>query len=110
MQEFEFRIPPSVRWSGLDALVESTCIAEGLEVSMKGRLASFPGSVHWHFKRPGERGVLEITSYPRTRRLWASIQAGRRADWIEPCLTKIKTEIENCLMKDIEQEDSQWTA
>jgi hypothetical protein len=99
MQEFEFQVPPSARLSGLDALVESTCIAEGLEIGMKGTLASLPGSIHWHFKKPGERGTLEITSCPRTRRLWASIQAGRRADWIEPCLTKIKTEIENRLMK-----------
>ena len=104
MQEFEFRVSPSARFSNLDFLVESVCIGEGLKVSMKGTLASFPGSIHWHFKKPGERGTLEITSCPRTRRLWASIQAGRRADWIEPCLTKIRTEIENRLMKD---EDSQ---
>jgi hypothetical protein len=102
MQEFEFQLPPSARLSDLDFLLESICIAEGLEVGMKSTLASFPGSIHWHFKKPGERGTLEITSYPRTRRLWASIQAGRRADWIEPCLARIKTKVENLLAKDME--------
>jgi hypothetical protein len=107
MQEFEFQLPSSARLSGLDFLVESICTEEGLKVGMKSTLASFPGSIHWHFKKRGERGTLEITFYPPTRRLWASIQAGRRADWIEPCLDKIKTEIENRLAKDIESEGSQ---
>ena len=99
MQEFEFQIPPSAQLSNLDSEVESICIGEGLQVAMKSSLARFPGSVHWHFKKPGVRGTLEITSYPLEKRLWASIQAGRRADWIEPCLEKIKAKIETHLAK-----------
>ena len=107
MQEFEFQVPPFGPLAHLDSLVESVCIAEGIEVGMKDTLASFPGSIHWHFKKRGARGTLEITFYPRARRLWASIQISRRGDWIEPTLTKIKAQIESSLMKDMEPGDSQ---
>jgi hypothetical protein len=97
MREVEFQIPPSVPLADVDATVESACTAEGLQIGMKGKLASFPGSTHWHFKRPRERGVLEITFFPREGRIWAQIRDGRRADWIDPCLAKIKSVVEKKL-------------
>jgi hypothetical protein len=99
MQEFEFHIPPSAQLANIDSAIESTCIAEGLQVGMKGSLASFPGSIHWHFKKPGERGTLEITSSHRDGRIWAQIQSGRDADWIEPCFEKIKIKLEKTLKR-----------
>ncbi len=97
MQEFEFQVPSSAQGADIDSAIESTCTTEGLQIGMKGSLASFPGSIHWHFKKPGERGTLEITSFPRDRRIWAKVQSGRRADWIEPCLTNIKVRLEKAL-------------
>lgn len=94
MQEVEFQVPVSARLTGVDSMIESTCAAEGLQIGMKGGMARFPGSIHWHFKRPTERGTLEITFFPRDRRIWAQIQDGRRADWIEASLAKIKSAIE----------------
>jgi hypothetical protein len=99
MQEFEFQIPRTAQLTNVDSAIESTCIAEGLGIGMKGSLTSFPGSTHWHFKKPGERGTLEITSFPSDRRIWAKVQSGRRADWIEPCLIKIKAKLEKALKK-----------
>jgi hypothetical protein len=94
MREVEFQVPHSQHLIHADSAIESSCVAEGLQIGMKGTLASFPGSTHWHFKRPSQRGTLEITVFPRDRRIWAQIQAGRRADWIEPCLEKIKRAVE----------------
>jgi hypothetical protein len=94
MREVEFCVPLSARLSHGAAAIEAACSAEGLEIGMKGTLASFPGSIHWHFKKPRERGTLEITLFPRDRRIWAQIQDGRRADWIEPCLKNIKHAVE----------------
>lgn len=107
MQEFQFQVPQSAQLSGMESTLESICIAEGLHIGMKGSLATFPGSIHWHFKKPGERGVLEITSCPREKKLWASIQAGRRANWIEPSLMKIKKKIESHLLNPAKQEAQQ---
>jgi hypothetical protein len=95
MQEVDFEIPDSVSISSMDAAIEIFCEHEGLEISLKSTLATYPGSVHWHFRKPGERGTLEITSYAAGKRIWAKIQNGRRAEWIEPTLTKIKHRIES---------------
>jgi hypothetical protein len=97
MREVEFQIAPSARLTDVDSKIGSTCIAEGLLIGMKGTLASFPGSTHWHFKKPGERGTLEITFFPRDRRIWAQIQDGRRADWIDSCLERIRQTVEKKL-------------
>jgi hypothetical protein len=97
MQEFEFWVPGGADISELDVLVESACSAEGLQMTMDSSLARHPGSRHWHFKKPGDRGTLEITWSPLEDRLWASIQAGRRAEWIEPCLLRIKARIEKAM-------------
>jgi hypothetical protein len=94
MREVEFKIPNSAQLSEVDSAIEAICAAEGLQTSMKGTLVSFPGSTHWHFKRPGERGTLELTVFPARRRIWASIQDGRRASWIEPCLASIQQSVE----------------
>jgi hypothetical protein len=99
MQEVDFRVPPSAQLTHADLIVESACVLEGLQVGMKGTLASFPGSTHWHFKSSRERGTLEITLFPRDRRIWASIQDGRRAAWIEPCLINIRHVVEEKLQK-----------
>jgi hypothetical protein len=97
MQEFEFAVPPHTDFAQVAMAIESTCAAAGLQIGMKGTLTTFPGSTHWHFKKPGQRGTLELTSFPRERRIWAKVQTGRRADWILPSLTKIRLELDRLL-------------
>jgi hypothetical protein len=58
----------------------------GLTVTMTGTLAKYPGSHHWHFKRSGEPGTLELTWWPKTGRLWFKLAAHRRADWMESAI------------------------
>jgi len=83
MQEVEFKVPAEFAFAEAEALIESVCAAHGLDVAMKTSLASFPSSVHWHCKNKKEKGTLELTAFARDRRIWAQVQSGRKAPWIE---------------------------
>ncbi len=88
---YELEIPLSARLTAERAtqLLEAVVAAEGLEVRLRGTLVRFPGSLHWRLASPAARGTLEVTYWPARNRLWLSVQAGRRADWIAdtlPCL------------------------
>jgi len=61
---------------------------------MKGAQASFLGSIHWHYKRKGQKGTLELTLYAAERRLWAQVQEGRKAPWIDEELPRLQRAIE----------------
>ena len=79
MKEVEFRVPKQCDLAGAELLIESACARRGLIVAMKGTLAGYPGCVHWHWKKREAKGTLEITLYPKDRRIWAQVQDGRRA-------------------------------
>ena len=83
-------IPAAADVSIMVLLVEAQCAAEGLQLTLKGTLAKYPGCVHWHFKRGSERGTLEITWWAKTRRFWFSIQARRTGAWVEETLERLK--------------------
>lgn len=75
---------PVAGWSSPDAIervVEHAAAEHGLTATLKGVLASYPDSVHWHWKRGKERGVLEVTLWASGRRLWLSVHSGRTGSW-----------------------------
>jgi hypothetical protein len=78
----------------LDQIIESLCRAHGLSITMKATLSKYPGSIHWHLKKGRDKGTLEITLWPRERRLWFSMQDGRRAEWVMESAQRIKHELE----------------
>jgi len=78
----------------LPARIEACIVGSGLQVRMRGALRAYPGSLHWHVEKPGERGTLEVTLWPAKHRLWLAVQAGRRARWIEDALPRIKAHLE----------------
>jgi dihydroxyacetone kinase-like protein len=45
--------------------MEMVCEYANLRVTLKGTLKKYPGCIHWHLKREGERGTLEMTWSPR---------------------------------------------
>lgn len=94
MQEFEFKIPPSCDLTKAEKLIEEVCSGLGLELGMKGSLASYPGCIHWHYKKQKEKGTLELTLLASDRRIWAQVQSGRRAPWIEIMLPKVQHDVE----------------
>jgi hypothetical protein len=74
--------------------VEECCARAGLRASMKGDLKSYPGSIHWHFQRPGHRGTLEATLWPMKRRLWLSIHSGRTGEWTSAAAVDLRAALE----------------
>jgi hypothetical protein len=75
--------------SEIDRAVERACDELGLSIWMRGTLATYPGSLHWHLNRPGKRGTLEITYAPRKNRLWLAVHANRNAEWIDQAMAVI---------------------
>jgi hypothetical protein len=97
MMEIEFAVPQAANLSGAPGLIEKACRGCGLRVSTRATLSSYPGSIHWHVKRGIQPGTLELTLWEAKRRVWASVQEGRRAAWIEEDLPRVKDAVETAL-------------
>jgi hypothetical protein len=97
--EVDFQVPEGYDLAGAERMIERVCAQRGLHVAMKGDLKAFPGCVHWHYKIQGQKGTLEITLYPQARRIWAKVQDGRRAPWIDAELPQLRREVEGELQQ-----------
>lgn len=97
MKEIKFSVPRDCNLSRAPRVIESVCAQRGLELVMKGTAASYPGSIHWHYKQSKQKGTLELTLYPPARRLRAKIQEGRKAPWIDEELPRLRRAIESAL-------------
>lgn len=94
MIEIEITVPLQANLSRAEQIIEQRCIAESLSLSLKGSLAKYTGCIHWHFKRDGQRGTLEITLWANVHRIWFSIHTGRTGDWIEATVARLKEDLE----------------
>jgi hypothetical protein len=97
MLEVEFSVPQKCDLKLVERLIEEICAGRGLQVAMKGSQSKFPGSVHWHYKREKQKGTLELTLFPASRRLWAKVAKGRKAPWIDLELPPLRREVEKKL-------------
>jgi hypothetical protein len=97
MTEVEFTVPQGCSLSAAASLIEKACGECGLRVSTRCALASYPGCIHWHVKRGIQPGTLELTLWEAKRRVWASVQDGRRAAWIDDALPRVKDAVETAL-------------
>ena len=97
MIEVEFTVPQSYSLSGAAPLIEKACRECELRVSTRATLSSYPGCIHWHIKRGIQSGTLELTLWEAKRRVWASVQDGRRAAWIDEALPRVKDAVETAL-------------
>ena len=94
MKDFPVQVPAEADFRRLEATVEKCCREMGLVQAMKGTLAKYQGSVHWHYKKPRVSGTLEVTSWPLHGQLWITVHEGRRAEWIEEALPTLKRYLE----------------
>jgi hypothetical protein len=94
MRDFPITIKNAADFRRAPAKVESCCRRLGLMLGMKTRLAKHPGSTHWHYKQPKQSGTLEITVLPSQRRVWITVQDGRRAEWITEMMPTLTRELE----------------
>ena len=99
MQEVEFQVPGGCDLASAENLIEHVCAALDLQPAMKSTLASYPGSVHWHYKRGKEKGTLELTLAPGSRRIWAQVHINRNGAWIEEVLPRVRAEVEGALRR-----------
>lgn len=97
MKEIEFTVPRKCDLARAELLIEKICARRGLVVSMKGTQSRFPGCIHWHLKLGKQSGTLELTLFIRQRRIWAKVQEGRKAAWIDEELPQLRRAIENKL-------------
>ena len=97
MVQQEISLPPIPSPDRVIAAVNGCLAKSELTVSLRDTLRTFPGSTHWHAKRAGQRGVLEITFWPAESRLWLSVHRHRAAPWIETCLPALRTCIETAV-------------
>jgi hypothetical protein len=72
----------------LPALIERAVADAGLLAS-RLELRGYPGATHWHIKRPGAKGTLELTYWPGQGRLWFAVHANRRAEWIATAIGEL---------------------
>jgi hypothetical protein len=94
MIEVNLEVPENANTDVVIDSVERVCLQHQLSYTLKGSLASYPGSVHWHFKAGKQKGTLEITWWENKNRLWCKVADGRKDKWIEESLPQIKEEIE----------------
>ena len=97
MEEYPIQIEPTFDAQQIEIAVERSSRGLGLLETMKSTLAKYPGSVHWHFKKPRVSGTLEVTYWPSGNRLWISVQRGRRADWLEESAPSMERCLRNAL-------------
>lgn len=67
--------------------IEALFKRHGLEVALKTTLAKYPGGVHWHLKKPGEKGTLEATLW--NNELFLQVRRNRDGEWIMSALHEI---------------------
>ncbi len=84
--------------------IDACIAAVDLTTTLRDTLATYPGSVHWHLKQGRASGVLEMTYWPRERRVWFSVHRNRRASWIDEVEPKLVAAIKMCLASSDESE------
>jgi hypothetical protein len=88
------RNPRGAEPGPLDPAIERLARELGLQVAVKTSLKSYPGSVHWHFKKEGSVGTLEATYWPAERRVWFSVHSNRGGAWTTHAAVTFKTRLE----------------
>jgi hypothetical protein len=99
MIEVEIQTPPTIGSDVLIRQVEQACADNELTLTLKGTLLTYPGCIHWHFKKHKQPGTLEITWWETKRRLWFKVADHRKETWIEEDLPVLKRKIEQVLRK-----------
>jgi hypothetical protein len=85
METIDISLPSNHSQIAMPMLIEHAIAEAGL-LAERLELRSYPGATHWHIRRPGAKGTLELTYWPLQHRLWFAIHANRRAEWIAPAL------------------------
>lgn len=94
MVEFPISVPTSIDWPAAILMIEGCCVNSRLLVIQRSSLAKYPGCTHWHFKRPKEKGTLELTVWPDQGKAWFIHRANRSAAWMDGAISQLVPIIE----------------
>ena len=94
MDTIEIAVPAGHDPAALIARIERAATAAGLDIGERMTLRTCPGSIHWHLRRPGVKGVLELTYWPSHGRLWFAVHINRQADWIAPAIERLRASLQ----------------
>jgi hypothetical protein len=78
-----------------------------LRIVLLTTLKRYPGSIHWHLKDGRQPGTLELTWWPKRRRLWFSVQKRRSAEWIDSAAAELQLAIRNNLTSALKRRSSE---
>jgi hypothetical protein len=94
MDVVDIAIPAGYDPAALIARIERAAAEAGLDIGERLTLRTCPGSLHWHLRHPGTKGVLELTYWPGQHRAWFAVHSNRRASWIAPAIERLRTSLE----------------
>lgn len=97
MTRHDVLLPPAADPVLLASFVEGVCLADGLTLTLKGALATYPGCTHWHWKRGRGPGILEITLRPSGNRLWVAVHANRAAVWADEAAAQLSERLQRAV-------------
>jgi hypothetical protein len=89
MEIIPIPLPEHLLAEEVPGAIEETVIALELELSLYTILKSPRGAMHWHIRRPPQRGTLEITYDANRHQAWFSTRAGRTKDWVLEAMEQI---------------------
>jgi hypothetical protein len=97
MVEIPVSIPESLSdnsRTSVEAAVAAASAASSLRIATAGSLKQFPGCSHWHLKRAGATGTLEVTWWPSRGRMWVSYHSNRVGDgWVVGAAVELANDI-----------------
>lgn len=56
-------------------------------------LTSKPEARHWHVRKTGQKGTLEVTWDPNVVEFWMTMRSNRSGSWIEEIAEAIHSEL-----------------
>lgn len=74
--------------------IEGAALRLGLELTLKGTLKALPANTHWHFKKPQNKGTLEITLIQHNSEMILECKKNRFGIWVNEILPLLLKEIE----------------
>lgn len=74
--------------------IEQVMAGHNLDLASRGTLKKHPGCIHWHWRRAGEPGTLEITLWPRKGRVWLKVHPRRWVPWMDELIPRLRRALE----------------
>jgi hypothetical protein len=94
-REVDIDVPTHWKDQVIIKAVEGAC--KDLVLIQRSRLYWVKHLVRWQIKMEKQKGTLEISFLPRTRRAWLTVRKNRYADWMDLIIPQLKMDIERRL-------------